>query len=159
MRNLIKLFAGLLLVALAQSAIGSAGLNVSGIVRDKLGAVVGGAEVVLLTPQQSVQAATRSDRTGRFTFEAVPAGSYVLRVAMRGFAEQRLAINVPAPAVNVVLGIQPVRESVTITANPGRVADADLVTQQVNVISSAELDERAAGVAGPHRPIPPDAAP
>ncbi len=149
MRNLRSVVVLLLLNgALVQGLWANAGPNVSGVVRDKLGAVVSGAEVVLLTPQQSVQASTRSDRTGRFAFDAVPAGSYVLRVAMRGFAEQRLAVNVSAApvALNVVLGIQPVRESVTITANPGRVADADLVTQQVNVISAAEVDQRAKAV-------------
>ncbi len=150
MRNLAqRVFAVLVCCGLIGStAFAADGLRVSGVVRDKLGAVVGGAEVVLLTAQQSVQSSTRSDRTGRFAIDGVPAGTYVLRVAMRGFAEQRVAVNVSAApvALNVVLAIQPVRESVTITANPGRVADADLVTQQVNVISSADLDQRAKAV-------------
>ncbi len=142
------ILAVLLISVCVVQGLAAAPQSISGIIRDKLGAVVTSAEVVLITPQQTVQVSTRSDDVGRFTFNSVPPGSYILRVTVPGFAEQRMAVNVGAAAVliNVVLGISPVREAVTITANPGRVADVDLVTQQVNVIGAAQLEERAKAV-------------
>src|SRR5574337_1205400 len=61
------------------SALGKEGRRVAGVVLDASGGAVAGADVSLLNAQQAVLGSARTDPRGRFVFEAVPHGSYVLR--------------------------------------------------------------------------------
>jgi outer membrane receptor protein involved in Fe transport len=137
------------LACLVSASIASAGDSagtVTGVVRDPSGAVVVGADVALLTAQQTSVRSTRTGGDGRFTFDKVSPGRYVLLVAFAGFADRRTPIHVTATApasVDVTLDPTPVEAEVTVTATPGLVQDIQAVSQPVNVIESGAIFERA----------------
>jgi outer membrane receptor protein involved in Fe transport len=120
--------------------------SLTGVVRDSSGAVVAGADVVLLTAQQTSVRSTRSAADGRFTFEKIPTGRYVLLVSYAGFADRRTAVTVGGTgpvSVELTLEPTPVQAEVTVTATPGLVQDLQAVSQPVNVIESGAIFERA----------------
>lgn len=123
---------------------------VAGVVQDANGGTVAGARVLLLNAQQGILGSTRTDAQGRFNFEHVPRGSYVLHVTALGFAERRVAAN-PAQAdvanLEVVLSLESVHEEITVTANLGRVDGSAEISQQVNVTSASQIQLRAKAVA------------
>ena len=119
---------------------------VTGVVRDPSGAVVVGADVALLTAQQTNVRSTRTGADGRFSFDTVSPGRYVLLVSYAGFADRRTAVHVSPAApvsVDVTLDPTPVEAEVTVTATPGLVQDIQAVSQPVNVIESGAIFERA----------------
>jgi hemoglobin/transferrin/lactoferrin receptor protein len=123
--------------------------SVTGVVRDSSGAVVAGAEVALVTAQQTAVRSTRSGPDGRFAFEKVPAGRYVLLVSYAGFADRRAAVAVAGTgpvSVDLTLDPTPVQAEVTVTATPGLVQDLQAVSQPVNVIESGAIFERTKAV-------------
>jgi outer membrane receptor protein involved in Fe transport len=126
-------------------AIDTAG-SVAGVVRDPSGGVVVGADVVLLTAQQTIVRSTRTGPDGRFSFDKVSPGRYVLLVSFGGFADRRTAVNVSAASsasLDITLDPTPVEAEVTVTATPGLVQDLQAVSQPVNVIESGAIFERA----------------
>jgi len=148
MRNLPLIVFPLIVWLWCAPVHGETGQTVGGTVRDGQGGAIIGAEVVLANAQQVVQGSTRTDATGRFEFARVPRGSYMLRASAPDFAENRIAVQVRSAAVElaVTLELGTVREEVTVTVAPGQVADADRLSQQVNVIGQDEILERAKAV-------------
>lgn len=98
--SLVRLVAGTIALLVAGAGVrftaADTGTNVAGVVWDPAGAPVPGAVVTLLSPRGAIAATTRSDAAGAFRLEAVPAGSYVLSTDLRGFATQRMAVQVEA---------------------------------------------------------------
>jgi outer membrane receptor protein involved in Fe transport len=142
-------FVVLCLVAAPAAWAADTGGSVKGVVRDSSGAVVVGADVALLTAQQTSVSSTRTGADGRFVFENVPSGRYVLLVSFPGFAERRTAVSVggtTAATVDVTLDPTPVQAEVTVTATPGLAQDIQAVSQPVNVIESGAIFERAKAV-------------
>ncbi|MCX6549527.1 MAG: TonB-dependent receptor [Acidobacteria bacterium] len=122
---------------------------VKGVVRDGSGAVIARAEVALLTGAQTTVGSVRTGDDGRFVFEGVAPGRYVLLVSFPGFSERRMAVTVASgspSAVDVTLEPTPVEAEVTVTATPGVVQDIQAVSQPVNVIESSAILERAKAV-------------
>jgi outer membrane receptor protein involved in Fe transport len=115
-----------------------------GVLRDASGAAVADAEVQILNARQAVLAGARTDAEGRFTLTRLPEGRYVLRVRRPGLAERRLPLEIRAGdlKLEVVLDRQPVQQSVTVTATPGRAEAAERAPLAVNSIGAAELAER-----------------
>jgi hemoglobin/transferrin/lactoferrin receptor protein len=145
-RLLEKLTAWALALLLTAAAQAADGVGVSGVVKDASGAAVPGAQVSLRNSQQVFLGNTRTDNRGRFSFEGVLPGSYALVVESRGFAEQRVALQVGRQAVDnmeVVLGVQPLQAQVSVTAHLSRVEEAETVSQPVNVIEPDAIRERA----------------
>ena len=119
--------------------------TITGVVRDPSGAVVVGADVALLTAQQTNVRSTRTGPDGRFSLDKVSAGRYLLLVSFAGFADRRTAVQVSGTApvsVDVTLDPTPVEAEVTVTATPGLVQDLQAVSQPVNVIEGGAIFER-----------------
>src|SRR5947199_7653721 len=59
--------------------------SITGVVRDNTGAVVPGAQVILLNTAQGTQVATTTNQGGEYLIAAVPPGTYDLEVTAAGF--------------------------------------------------------------------------
>ncbi|HVG21725.1 MAG TPA: TonB-dependent receptor [Blastocatellia bacterium] len=142
--------AGLLIfVSLVRPAYARDAATVSGVVHDASGAVVSDASVSLLNAQRAIIGTAKTDAQGRFTIPNIPDGSYLLVVASRGFAEQRVAVNAgqgESENIEVIVEPRPLVEEVTVTATPGLVESVETASQQVNVISELQIEERAKSV-------------
>jgi hypothetical protein len=106
--------------------------TVTGVVRDGTGAVIVRVEVVLQTAEQTAVRSARTGEDGRFTFENVPPGRYVLVVSFRGFADRRVAVaasNRASRPVDITLEPTPFQAEVTVTATAGAVQDRQSVPQ------------------------------
>jgi hypothetical protein len=120
--------------------------KIVGSVKDPDGANVSGAEVSLLNPHQAVIRATVTDASGNFTLDNIAPGNYEIKVAPSGFAPYRTAVQVKAGGtkeLSVMLGVNPLSEEVTVTAEAGQVSDARNVDTPVNVINEREILQRA----------------
>ena len=123
--------------------------TLTGVVMDAQGAVVSGAEAVVFSPMQVSMGARTTNAEGKFDFGALQAGSYLLVVKAKGFAERRVAVQVPMPSnelMKVSLAVEGVTDRVTVTANRGTVEDALDVSQSVNIIDAEKIGERALAV-------------
>lgn len=123
--------------------------SISGVVKDAGGAVVSKADVSLITSQQVVLKDTTTDDQGRFKFDDIGAGSYVLVVSRTDFSSQREVVRVNAGTtleVEVLLQVNQISEQLTITSEAGLVAEARSVAQPVNVIDEEKIIERATEV-------------
>lgn len=137
-----------LLAAVSRAQLSSSG-NISGVVKDATGAVVGGADVSLANSQQVVLSDTKTDEQGRFVFSEIAPGSYVLMVARSDFSARREVVQVSAgktTTLDLLLQVNPLSEQVTVTSEAGLVADARNVSQPVNVINQEAISQRATEV-------------
>jgi hemoglobin/transferrin/lactoferrin receptor protein len=122
--------------------------SISGTVKDQNGAVVSGAEVSLVHPQQAVLRTTTTDTNGRFKFEGIARGSYELRVTRPGFAANRVSILLSQGnlEVDVALVVAPITDQITVTAETGQAQDKDRVPQAVNIIPENTILQRSTAV-------------
>ena len=94
--------------------------GVTGAVKDSTGAMVPGAELTLTNEATTVAQKVRSSSTGSYVFEAVPVGSYVLKVEAPGFKTYVIpGIQVHVQSVvtaDVTLSVGALSEVVTVTA-------------------------------------------
>jgi outer membrane receptor protein involved in Fe transport len=121
---------------------------VSGTVKDESGSVIAGATVTVLTARQAVVATTVTDTQGSFRINDLAPGDYVVQVEAAGFGLRRITAKVSAnaPPLSIVLDVDAVRETVTVTSEPGLAQDATRAVQPVTVISREHLDQRAHNV-------------
>ena len=117
----------------------------SGSVKDKSGGVVAGATVTVLTARQAVVATAISDGGGNFTIANLRDGDYLVQVEAPGFGQQRIAakITANAPPLSIVLDVEAVEETVTVTSELGVAQDSARSLQPVSVISRDQLEQRA----------------
>ncbi|MGB2751033.1 MAG: TonB-dependent receptor [Pyrinomonadaceae bacterium] len=138
-------FLSLCLVAIvAFAAQVSAQSGISGSVKDQNGDAVAGATVSISSGSSRVGMTTVTSREGIFTFNAVPAGSYTLRVLAQGFAVAEQTIDAGANNVAVSLAIGESR--VTVTAEIGQSEEAKNVPQAISLITTEQIMERATSV-------------
>ncbi|MGE5127593.1 MAG: TonB-dependent receptor [Betaproteobacteria bacterium] len=133
----------------APEAARAARAGLTGVVRDATGAPIAGATLSLATAQGASLTSARSDARGSFVLEAVPGGSYLLRVAATGFVPRRLAVRLDASApgpLEVPLLPESFRDEVTVTATPGSVETLDRTAQRVNVVDEERIALRAKSV-------------
>jgi outer membrane receptor protein involved in Fe transport len=137
------------LVLVPQSIVGQqTSGSISGIVKDQNGALVSGAEVELLHPQQAVLRTTSTDSNGRFSFDDVPRGSYEVRITHSGFARHRSSILLSAGNVEVssTLEVAPLTDQITVTAETGQAQDKDRVPQALNLVPENAILQRTTAV-------------
>ena len=136
-----------LFVCLAALPVLAAGL--SGTVRDASGGAVAAVEVVVMTPQRTVVATTRTAADGRFQIASLPEGRYLLVARAAGFRETTIAADVTATEgapLAITLDIDQVQQEVSVTATPGTVVDRQFAVQPVNIITQEKIAQRATTV-------------
>ena len=126
----------------------NAGQNkIGGTVTDGAGAAVGEADMQLVNALQLVLGATKTDAEGRYRFENVANGSYVVIASRPDFSPQREAVQVSGNTeVNLQLRIKQLNEQITVTAETGLASDVNKIPQQVNVIPEAAIRQRTTAV-------------
>ncbi len=135
-------------IVLASNASAADGLEISGVVTERNGASIAGAQVALLDSGQAVLAGARTESDGTFKFRSVPPGSYLVRVEFPGFAVRRIPANVQHGPASLTIVLEPVlwTDELTVTESPGRVETVATVPQQVNVIGPEDIRMRAKSV-------------
>jgi hypothetical protein len=102
-------------VAFSQAGRGS----ISGLVTDPGGALIQGANVVLLNPATGVSQHTVTTSAGLYTFISLNPGVYKVTVSQKGFksfAQEKISVNVDQTTeVNVTLQVGAANETVTVT--------------------------------------------
>ncbi len=136
------------LLALSASAGVSASGRVTGLVLDSSGGVVPVARVVLITPGGSQIRGALTDAAGRYSFDQLEPGRYILAVEKAGFRQHRRTVVVGTgdATEDVTLSIQPVTEDVTVTAVRGMAQDIKSTPQFITVTDSSELVRRNASL-------------
>ncbi|HTS59341.1 MAG TPA: carboxypeptidase-like regulatory domain-containing protein [Terriglobales bacterium] len=93
--------------------------TISGTVTDQAGAVVSGAQVVLLNKATGLTQHTATSSAGLYTFASLNPGVYQITVSQKGFAtliQDKVTVNVDqVTAVNITLQVGAITESVTVT--------------------------------------------
>ncbi|MEQ1923198.1 MAG: TonB-dependent receptor [Pyrinomonadaceae bacterium] len=146
MRNKAKfyLFFFLLFLLLAGQTV--AQTAVAGTVKDQNGDVVAGATVSLNGVSSRSGMTTVTTREGIFTFNAVPVGSYTLRVLAQGFAVAEQKVEAGAGAGNIAIMLAIGESYITVTAEMGHAEEAKNVPQAINLLSSEQISQRATSV-------------
>jgi hypothetical protein len=103
--------------------------NLSGFVNDPTGALIPGAQVLLINQASKDRRSTKSDSSGFFSFAAVPSGTYQVEIHIKGFESfvERDIVLHPADKLtltNIKLGIGAVETVVTVEA-----ASAEIINQ------------------------------
>ncbi|MDQ4123297.1 MAG: TonB-dependent receptor [Acidobacteriota bacterium] len=123
--------------------------SVSGSVRDVSDAAVSNADVKLLSSQQLVLRATKTDAQGQFKFDNVQPGSYVIQAERSDFSPRREAVQIAegaAAQINLTLEVNQLNEQVTVTAETGLAESRYKIPQQINVISEDAVRQRTTSV-------------
>src|SRR6266851_1700617 len=107
----------------------SSSSSLRGVVTDKSGAAIVGAQVTLSNVGQALQRQITTGQTGEYEFISLPPGKYALTVEMANFSkfEQRniqLLVNTPA-TVNVTLEIGAASQTVEVTAQAATLNTSD----------------------------------
>ena len=119
--------------ATEQSASAEATSSVSGVVLDASGAAITGARISLAhadgTPAQTIT----SESDGRFTFTAVPAGSYLITVTINGFesfTSSKIWVTLQQPYVVPTISLSVASTNTEITVRPTDVVAAEQLKAQ-----------------------------
>ena len=78
-----------LAIVLGAAVSAAADHKLSGVVTDPKGAAIAEATVEVFEPGARLEARTKTDSSGKFTTQALPSGTYVVRVAKSGFEPQQ----------------------------------------------------------------------
>jgi len=145
--SLILLFTFFSTLNLVQAQVNQ---QVSGKIIDPTNTPIKKATVSLISTNQVVIAKTETDDEGKFSFANIPIGSYVLEAFQVDFGTQRFAAQVSqqnnTEELEIKLEINPFSERITISAENGQAQDKDFIPQQLNIISSEVLQQRATTV-------------
>jgi Carboxypeptidase regulatory-like domain/Peptidase family M1 domain len=120
----------------------AAGGRIEGKVTDPKGAAIPGAAVAVTNQVTKQDFTTVTDAQGRYKVEGLPAGSYTVRVAVKGFNEgRREDVNVDddaAATINVQLEITPVEAEVKVTT--GLKGNLDPIYQSLRQLGKNDQD-------------------
>jgi hypothetical protein len=139
----------LFLVLACVGAYAQANSELTGIVTDQTGAVVGGANITLIDPATGSVHTTVSSGSGLYDFPGLNPANYNLKVTAKGFqahAENSVVINVSTTArLDVKLTVGSETQTVTVEA------DALAVQADTNVISTLISSEQITSIATENR--------
>src|ERR1017187_848737 len=139
----------LFFVLACAGAFAQANSEVTGIVTDQTGAVVPGADIVLVDPGTGFTKSTVSGETGLYDIAGLNPTNYNMKVTAKGFesfAQNGIVVNVSATArVDVKLTVGAESQTVTVEA------DALAVQTDSNVVSSLISSEQISEIATENR--------
>jgi carboxypeptidase family protein len=140
-RNFISIF--ILFLCAGSTAFAQAGRGtVSGLVTDPGGALVSGAQVVLLNQATGVKQHTTTSSAGLYTFISLNPGSYQVTVSEKGFknaAHDKVTVTVDqVTEVNITLEVGAITETVTVTGGTELVEPSNSTVGQL--IESPTID-------------------
>jgi hypothetical protein len=131
-----------ILLALTCHLYATTGGSVSGMVRDPSGAVIPGAELLLVNTGQHTVYRTRSDRLGSFSFPNLPVGQYDLTISAPGFTtERKTNLTVDADSAldaDTTLAIGTKADTITVTSSSPLQVDT-IATHLGEVVSGQQL--------------------
>jgi hemoglobin/transferrin/lactoferrin receptor protein len=123
---------------------------IKGSVSDPQGKFLSGASITILDDKQILTGSATSDENGIFEIKDLPVGSYEVVVEKSGFALYRKAVRILKNSENqqlaITLGILPISEGVTVTAIVNEVQDIFDSSQQIDIITRAELEQRPGAI-------------
>ena len=127
--------------------------EVTGIVTDQTGAVVGGAKIVLSDPATGATKATVSDGTGLYDIPGLNAANYNMKVTAKGFetyAQTGVVVDISRTfRVDVRLTIGAETQTVTVEADALAIqSDSNVVSTLINEQQITELPTNGRNVIG-----------
>ena len=145
--------AALVLLAAAPSSAQEAG-TIAGSVADAAAGALPGVTVTLTGGALAAPALRVTGPDGRFAFEMLPAGDYVLAVALPGFETQAIPVAVrpgETAALDVVMALERRMESITVVAEEPRIFARNVVAepmlmQQSNITAVTSVVDNLPGV-------------
>jgi hypothetical protein len=139
----------LFFVLACAGAFAQANSEVTGIVTDQTGAVVPGADIVLVDPGTGFTKSTVSGATGLYDFAGLNPTNYNMKVTAKGFqsfAQNGIVVNVSSTArVDIKLSVGAESQTVTVEA------DALAVQADSNVVSTLISSEQISQIATENR--------
>ncbi|MGA8729088.1 MAG: carboxypeptidase-like regulatory domain-containing protein [Terracidiphilus sp.] len=130
-------------------AFAQANSEVTGIVTDQTGAVVPGADIVLVNPATGASKSTVSGSTGLYDLAGLNPANYNMKVTAKGFesfAQNGIVVNVSSTArVDIKLSVGAESQTVTVEA------DALAVQADSNVVSTLISSEQISQIATENR--------
>ena len=147
MNNLIRIAVVLLCVMLGAgtSVAQLSSAVVTGTITDQTGAVVVGAEVLMLNLASGRQVKTTTDSSGKYELTGLPSGPYRLSINSHGFAVAARVITMHQNGryredFSLVPGV--IESSITVTAAKGNARVAGDTPQMVAVTDASDIEER-----------------
>src|SRR5438093_5439360 len=121
-----RILAGVAVLFLSSGmAFGQATAQISGTVRDQSGAVLPGVEITATQTETGVARSAISNETGSYALPNLAVGPYKLEVSLPGFrtfVQSGIVLQVnSSPAINAVLNVGQVAETVEVKANASMV--------------------------------------
>ena len=143
----------LFFVLACAGAFAQANSEVTGIVTDQTGAVVGGAKITLTDPATGITKSTISDGTGLYDIAGLNAANYDLKVSAKGFQsyEQKgVVVDISRTfRVDIKLTIGAETQTVTVEADALAVqGDSNVVSTLINEQQITELATNGRNVVG-----------
>ncbi|KAA6462881.1 TonB-dependent receptor [Acidobacteria bacterium AB60] len=136
-----SLFGALLLLGGRLHA--ATGGSIFGIVRDPSGAVIPGAELLLVNTRQQTEYRTQSDKLGSYSFPNLPVGEYDLTISAPGFStrnETNLTVDADsAVKADATLVIGKKADTITVTSTTPSVQVETIATHLGEVVSSQQI--------------------
>jgi vitamin B12 transporter len=115
------------------------GQTISGVIQDSQGAAIPGASVELVARDGPTRTALVTDSAGRYRFERVPPGAYLLQASASGFtasAARPVSIDNTDQQVDIQLTIAAVQTGVVVTAS-GTAQTTDELSKSVSTVDAS----------------------
>jgi len=121
------------------------GASLTGVVKDPQGRGVPGASITVVSESGVVGNSTTSDSDGAYRFDALPEGTYLLRVEAAGFAASIISgVRLPSSEKReVALELAGVREQVVVTAS-STPQTPEQVSKSIDSIDKTDAEARGA---------------
>ncbi|HET7747367.1 MAG TPA: TonB-dependent receptor [Vicinamibacteria bacterium] len=127
----------------ASAALAQPAGRLAGVVRDDSGGVLPGATVSIAGGSTSARPSVVTDQQGRYAFDALPPGRYVVTAALSGFQSRGHEIDVAGrPAtLDIVLDVSSFFETVTVTATRTGATDVQSTPTAITALPARTLGQ------------------